>query len=235
MQLVFEQGPRAGQAIPLAGTVLTVGRGRETDLALPVEGISRQHARLQQGPGGWSLVDLGSTNGTFVNGQRLQPGEPYLLRPGDRVAFAGLSLRVEGEPAPAAVPEPDWDEAVGPATEPPARPKPVLMIVGAVALIAVLTGIVLLIVTLLQPKPGPVTPTVAGPVEQIMTSLPVPTEFEGIMATIMPALPSGMPFLPSGATATPTPEAAVPGHERAGLQPADGRGLYPALTTKGGN
>jgi hypothetical protein len=235
VQLVFEQGPRAGQAIPLEGAALTVGRGRETDLALPVEGISRQHARLQQGPGGWSLVDLGSTNGTFVNGQRLPPGEPCLLRPGDRVAFASLALRVEGELAPAAPPEPGWDEAAGPAAEPPARPRPVLMIVGAVALIAVLAGIVLLIVTLLQPKPGPVTPTVAGPVEQIMTSLPVPTEFEGIMATIMPALPSGLPFFPSGATATPTPEAALRGQEVAGLQPANGRVLPLALNTKGGN
>ena len=154
MRLVFEQGPRAGQVIPLEGEALTLGRGRETDLTLPVEGISRQHARLQRGSQGWVLVDLGSTNGTFVNGQRLQPEQPYLLRPGDQVAIGSLVLGVEGEVAPTASPAPDWDEAAGPAAEPPARSRPVLMIVGAVALIAVLAGIVLLIVTLLRPKPG---------------------------------------------------------------------------------
>ena len=67
-----------------------------------------------------------------------------------------------------------------------------------------------------------------------MTSLPVPTEFEGIMATIMPALPSGLPFFPSGATATPTPEAALPGQELVSLRLANGRVSELAPNTKGG-
>lgn len=216
MQLVFEQGPRAGQAVPLEGKALTIGRGRETDLTLPVEGISRQHARLQREPQGWALIDLGSTNGTYVNGQRLPPRDPYLLRPGDQVAIGGFVLRVEGHALPAEPPEPDlFDEEV-----PARRPSPALMVVGAVALVVVLAGIVLLIVTLLQPEPGPVTPTVAGPAEQFMTALPVPTEMQGVMATIMPALPSGLPLFPLGPQetpdATPTPEAALPGQEMAG-------------------
>jgi pSer/pThr/pTyr-binding forkhead associated (FHA) protein len=47
--------------------------------------VSRSHARLNFGPDGWVLTDLGSTNGTRVNGWVVN--RPQVVRPGDRVSF----------------------------------------------------------------------------------------------------------------------------------------------------
>jgi pSer/pThr/pTyr-binding forkhead associated (FHA) protein len=204
VRLVVEQGSMAGQIVPLQGGAIVVGRGEGSDLRLAETGMSRQHARFQSGPQGWTVVDLGSTNGTFVNGQRLPAHQPYLLRPGDRITMGGAVLVVQpGEPhsaAPAEVPQPE---------QPSRRPRPALLVAGAVALIVVLVGIVILLVTLLQPEPEPVTPTVAGPLDQITTAFPVPTGLQGVMTSVATLLPTGFPLLPSGPT--PTPESALPG------------------------
>jgi pSer/pThr/pTyr-binding forkhead associated (FHA) protein len=213
VRLVIEQGSKAGQSVPLRGGAIVVGRGEGSDLRLLETGISRQHARFQPSPEGWSLVDLHSTNGTFVNGRRLPPEHPYLLRPGDRVAIGNTLLTVlpdEGEPA---VPEEILAEGVGSGGERGGKPRPVLLAIGAVGLVVVLVGIVILLVTLLQPEAGPVTPTVAGPLDQITTAFPVPTEFEGVMTSVATLLPTGFPRLPVGPT--PTPEAKEPGLELA--------------------
>jgi pSer/pThr/pTyr-binding forkhead associated (FHA) protein len=57
-------------------------------------GISRQHAILLPTDEGLSLIDLDSTNGTWINGLFLQPGKRYRLRSGDRVEFGKLRLIV---------------------------------------------------------------------------------------------------------------------------------------------
>ncbi len=81
-------------------TPVVVGRDRQCDLAIDSPLISREHARLLPTPEGLRLEDLRSTNGTFVNGQRIV-GDA-LLRPGDRVSFATFVYRYTGaalEPA----------------------------------------------------------------------------------------------------------------------------------------
>ncbi len=65
--LVISEGEEAGREVPLEGS-LTVGRAEEADLVLADTGISRSHARLSAGPQGTVIEDLGSSNGTFVNG-----------------------------------------------------------------------------------------------------------------------------------------------------------------------
>lgn len=62
-------------------------------------GVSRRHAILLPNPDGLCLIDLDSTNGTWINGVYLQPGQKYPLRMGDRVEFGRLRLtvRVLGE------------------------------------------------------------------------------------------------------------------------------------------
>jgi pSer/pThr/pTyr-binding forkhead associated (FHA) protein len=211
VRLVIEQGVLAGQSVPLEGGAILVGRGGGSDLRLPEAGVSRQHVRFQRGTQGWMVVDLGSTNGTFVNAQRLQANQPYLLRLGDRIAIGGSVFVVEsGEPGGAVL------EDV-PQQEPPARsrPHPALLMAGAAALVVVLVGIVILVVTLLQAEPEPVTPTVAGPLDQIATVFPVPTGLQEVMTAVVPLLPTGFPVLPSGPTAPPTPKSALPGREMA--------------------
>jgi len=75
--------------------VLTIGRLPECDLSIDSPLISREHARLHCGAQGVELEDLGSTNGTFVNGQRLNGR--LALRQGDRVAVASFYFLFTGE------------------------------------------------------------------------------------------------------------------------------------------
>ena len=67
--------------------------------------LSRLHSALTFANGAWSVVDLGSTNGTFVNGKKLTPWVTAPLRDGDRLGLADVTLvfRTASEPAPQAV------------------------------------------------------------------------------------------------------------------------------------
>jgi len=58
------------------------------------KGVSRRHAAFIAEPDRLMLMDLGSTNGTFVNGQRLQPRRPYRLRHGDEVHIGRIRIDV---------------------------------------------------------------------------------------------------------------------------------------------
>ena len=57
--------------------------------------VSGSHGEIGRGSDGWILVDIGSTNGTFVNGQRLESGRGFPLKKGDRVRIATLDFTVE--------------------------------------------------------------------------------------------------------------------------------------------
>ncbi|MBL9103794.1 MAG: FHA domain-containing protein [Myxococcales bacterium] len=69
----------------------TLGRGADNTVVLADDGLSRRHARLERRADGWWLVDVGSTNGTFVND--VQVHEQRLLD-GDRVTLGGCVLRL---------------------------------------------------------------------------------------------------------------------------------------------
>lgn len=73
------------QAYELTKRVVTVGRHPNNDVALLLESISRFHARLEQRDNGWLLSDLNSSNGTFVNGERITM--PRLLNNKDMITF----------------------------------------------------------------------------------------------------------------------------------------------------
>lgn len=83
-QLIMQQGPQIGQIFPLLAHSLIIGRDPLVDVVISDPEVSRQHARLTQDEAGYQIQDLGSTNGTFVNGQRLT-GEPLLLQAGQEI------------------------------------------------------------------------------------------------------------------------------------------------------
>jgi hypothetical protein len=58
------------------------------------KGVSRMHAAIRRGEGSLNLVDLGSVNGTFLNGQRLIPNRPHIIRDGDEIKFGKLMCHV---------------------------------------------------------------------------------------------------------------------------------------------
>lgn len=80
-----------------SGSTLSVGRTGENDLAIDQAPISRRHARLERRDGTCRLVDLGSRNGTFVNGERLEGG-PRVLHDGDVIVLGGAVHLVFRDP-----------------------------------------------------------------------------------------------------------------------------------------
>jgi predicted component of type VI protein secretion system len=84
LQLVVRKGPRPGQVFPLTQEAISIGRDPLSDIVLDDAEVSRQHAQLRRVGEGYQLQDVGSTNGTFVDGQRLT-GEAVALKPGQVV------------------------------------------------------------------------------------------------------------------------------------------------------
>ncbi|MBK9945254.1 MAG: DUF3662 and FHA domain-containing protein [Kouleothrix sp.] len=81
--------PSGRHVIPLESTQLTVGRGLNNDIILEDTRVSRHHAQLRYRARRFWISDLGSTNGTFVNGEQV---EEKALRDGDVVSLGGLEL-----------------------------------------------------------------------------------------------------------------------------------------------
>jgi predicted component of type VI protein secretion system len=84
-QLIMRSGPTPGAAFTLEGDQITIGRDSVNEIVINDAEISRRHARLTFQGGKYVLEDLGSTNGTFVNGQRL--AGPRVLKAGEVVSF----------------------------------------------------------------------------------------------------------------------------------------------------
>jgi hypothetical protein len=72
------------RTVPLARDVVTIGRLPDCDIVLRDKGASRRHAQLKRTGAGWTLTDLGSTNGTKLNGATVQSRE---LEDGDRITI----------------------------------------------------------------------------------------------------------------------------------------------------
>jgi hypothetical protein len=85
---------------PGSGTSFTIGRTQECDLRIADLSVSRRHAQLDRSEDGWLLSDLGSHNGTRVNGWLVR--EPVPVRPGDVLQFGSAIFVIRDDtPAPA--------------------------------------------------------------------------------------------------------------------------------------
>ncbi len=94
-------GHAAPPTIPLPNRPILIGRDPHCDVVLADPMVSARHAQIAPAPSGYWLADLGSTNGTFVNGRRVQQA---LLRPGDRIRIGATELQL-GKPGPQRIPE----------------------------------------------------------------------------------------------------------------------------------
>jgi serine phosphatase RsbU (regulator of sigma subunit) len=86
----------AARKFPLEKAVTSIGRSSMNDLPISDKMLSRQHARIvKDDDGGLQVEDLGSRNGTFLNGERLAAPQP--LKAGDRITLGGVTLKLESE------------------------------------------------------------------------------------------------------------------------------------------
>jgi small-conductance mechanosensitive channel len=94
-RLYVAEGPERGQTLALdGGSPATVGRSRACALALSDPNASKEHLRLEWQDGVWTMVDLGSSHGTRVNGQ---PAERVALRRFDRIAVGDTVMIFESD------------------------------------------------------------------------------------------------------------------------------------------
>ena len=93
-QFVMQSGPVVGKVYPLEGDEISIGRDNTNTVAISDAEVSRRHARMELRGSAYVIQDLGSTNGTFVNGSHVSGMQA--LNPGDTVSFGeGIVLAYE--------------------------------------------------------------------------------------------------------------------------------------------
>jgi hypothetical protein len=123
-RLVLRSGPTPGKSYPLEKVEAFIGRDVGNDITINDPEVSRRHARVFMQGANVVLEDLGSTNGTSVNGQRLFG--PYVLHPGEIITFGEhISLVFEVAMDPGATVAAVRPVAVPEYTPPPQPPQPV--------------------------------------------------------------------------------------------------------------
>jgi pSer/pThr/pTyr-binding forkhead associated (FHA) protein len=130
-QLVMHSGPTPGKIFPMEGDVITIGREAGNGIVINDAEVSRKHTQFVFQGGKYIVTDLGSTNGTFVNGQRLtgqhilQPGEIISL--GEQINLLFESIIPVDPNATMMSPgrQPAMPKAVPPAPRPQPVPPPV--------------------------------------------------------------------------------------------------------------
>jgi pSer/pThr/pTyr-binding forkhead associated (FHA) protein len=91
--LLVRSGTLKGKRLTVRTPVVNIGRGDYNDLVIPEPSVSAAHAKLQRREGIWVIQDLGSTNGTFVDGERV--GEETPLGPGATIRFGEVATLFE--------------------------------------------------------------------------------------------------------------------------------------------
>jgi pSer/pThr/pTyr-binding forkhead associated (FHA) protein/tetratricopeptide (TPR) repeat protein len=191
--LVVRVGGRVTQKVPLQAEV-TIGRAEENDLCLAEPKVSRHHARVVKEGHTFVLTDLGSANGTLVNGIRLTA--PHTLRHGERIAIGDAELTYQesgaaGEdtlagpvlvPAPPAPSEPEGER----------RNWVMVAILAAAAVLIVVGGVTLVVLA----------PDVLEQIGLVSPATPTSQAEE--------ATPVGAAGTPAGAAGTPVQAVGTP-------------------------
>ena len=107
-RLIVQKGPQPGKTFLLITDNITIGRDPMADISLNDPEVSRQHLQLTRTGSGYVLEDLGSTNGTFIDGKKLEPDTPISLVNGQMIGMgSGVTAVYEStSPEPEVVPAP---------------------------------------------------------------------------------------------------------------------------------
>lgn len=92
-QLVITRGRSSNQVLRLTEGVTTVGRQTDCQLRIVSSQVSRRHCQIFEKGGHLLVKDLGSSNGTFVNGKKIQ--DQRVLEPGDELTVGQVKFRIE--------------------------------------------------------------------------------------------------------------------------------------------
>jgi predicted component of type VI protein secretion system len=191
-KLVIRTGSQMGAEFPADRAVIRLGRGSGNDVILQDSQASRQHAEISRQGDQFVIRDLGSTNGTYVNDERVVGSRP--LRPGDRVRIGDTILAYESGFAAAAAPAvaTDWeaelwrDEA---APSPAAgRQRALLWGLGGVVAVLLIALAVVAVLTLKKPT---------TPAAVVMQPTSAPTSAIVVAPTATETTASGAQALPT--------------------------------------
>ncbi|PNW78313.1 hypothetical protein CHLRE_09g402350v5 [Chlamydomonas reinhardtii] len=95
LKLIVTEGPCEGQifdAAEMDACFLTLGRTKKTKIHLKDDSISEKHAEFAWTGSHWTVTDTCSSNGTRVNGAKLKPNEPHVLKAGEHVALGDETI-----------------------------------------------------------------------------------------------------------------------------------------------
>ncbi|MDZ4670456.1 MAG: FHA domain-containing protein, partial [Phototrophicales bacterium] len=102
-RFIVRRGPQPNQVFELNKDLLTLGRDITNDITINDPEVSRHHLRITRGTDGYTIEDLGSTNGTFINGQRLTGSRALnrgdMIGLGETVTLSYDVMRPQQQPA----------------------------------------------------------------------------------------------------------------------------------------
>jgi hypothetical protein len=244
MQFQVVSGSDLGQVFSADVSAATIGRGSGNLVALSDPKVSRQHARIEVVGGQGVVEDLGSTNGTYVNEQRLAARGRRALKPGDQVRVGDTTLRFDGLVA-AAAGDPWLAQDASPAS---ARPRWLIPAIAVLALLLLAAGLGWLLTrdTAGEVSTRDATRTAEAPVILVTPDTPTPVTYHTVAAETTPqpidqvqAAPAaqptaGQPEAPAPASPDSAAGAALGGQMPSGQMPgADAAGAAGALLPGG--
>lgn len=125
-----------GANFPITHWENVIGRAKSSDLMIPIKTMSNSHAILsrRRNDGAWILKDLGSKNGTAVNGYKIKEDKRYLISPGDEIVMGGVHCTI----APASIEESNNNKEMRLMDKEPIAPWKILVAITAFQLLSII-------------------------------------------------------------------------------------------------